>query len=318
MTAFVGISGWRYAPWRGDFYPRGLAQKRELEFAAERFATIELNGSFYSLQRPESYAAWREAVPDGFVFAIKGSRYITHMLRLRGVETALANFFASGLFELEDKLGPFLWQFPERFAYDRERLDTFFRLLPRTGAEAARLARKHDARVAGRARLDTDPRRKLRHAIEVRHPSFVQPEFIELLRKHEIALVVADTAGKWPLLEDVTADFVYVRLHGDVKLYESGYSDRALDHWARKVRAWISGRQPRGSRTASQRAPPPRVHRDVYVYFDNDIKVHAPYDAQRLASKLGALAASASAYARPAPIRARPSSDAARRARPRA
>jgi uncharacterized protein YecE (DUF72 family) len=318
VTAFVGISGWRYAPWRGDFYPRGLAQKRELEFAAERFATIELNGSFYSLQRPESYAAWREAVPDGFVFAIKGSRYITHMLRLRGVETALANFFASGLFELEDKLGPFLWQFPERSAYDRERLDAFFRLLPRTGAEAARLARKHDARVAGRARLDTDPRRKLRHAIEVRHPSFVQPEFIELLRKREIALVVADTAGKWPLLEDVTADFVYVRLHGDMKLYESGYSDRALDDWARKVRAWLAGRQPRGARTASRRAPPPRAHRDVYVYFDNDIKVHAPYDAQRLASKLGALAARASAYARPAPTQARPSSDAARRARPRA
>ncbi|HET7132414.1 MAG TPA: DUF72 domain-containing protein, partial [Gammaproteobacteria bacterium] len=170
----------------------------------------------------------------------------------------------------------------------------------------------------GRARLDTDPRRPLRHAIEIRHPSFVQPEFIELLRKREIALVVADTAGKWPLLEDVTADFVYVRLHGDVKLYESGYSDRALDEWARKVRAWLGGRQPRGARVASRDPPPRRVQRDVYVYFDNDIKVHAPYDAQRLAGKLGSLAARASAYARPAPSRARPSSDAARRARPRA
>jgi uncharacterized protein YecE (DUF72 family) len=318
VSAFVGISGWRYAPWRGDFYPQGLPQKRELEFAAQRFSTIELNGSFYSLQRPESYAAWREAVPDDFVFAIKGSRYITHMLRLRGVETALANFFASGLFELEHKLGPFLWQFPERFGYDRERLDAFFAMLPRTGAQAARLARKHDARVAGRARLATNPRQRLRHAIEVRHPSFVQPEFIELLRKREIALVVADTAGKWPLLEDVTADFVYVRLHGDVKLYESGYSDRALDAWSRKTRAWLAGRQPRGAQTASREPPPSRTERDVYVYFDNDIKVHAPYDAQRLAGKLGSLAARASAHARSAPSRARPSSDAARRARPRA
>lgn len=318
MSAYVGISGWRYAPWRGDFYPEGLAQKRELELAAQRFATIELNGSFYSLQRPESYARWRAAVPDGFVFAIKGSRYITHMLRLRGVEAALANFFASGLFELEDKLGPLLWQLPPNFAYDRERLDAFFDRLPRTGAEAARLARKHDARVAGRTRLATDPRRELRHAIEIRHPSFVQPEFIDLLRRHGVALVVADTAGKWPLLEDVTGDFVYVRLHGDVELYASGYSDRALEAWARKVRAWLRGGQTRGARRASRESPPARARRDVYVYFDNDIKVHAPYDAQRLARKLGSLAAPATAGSPYAPSRAPPSSGAARRARPRA
>jgi len=317
VTAFIGISGWRYAPWRGDFYPEGLPQKRELEFAAEQFATIELNGSFYSLQRPESYARWRDAVPDGFVFAIKGSRYITHMLRLREAETALANFFASGLFELGDKLGPFLWQLPPNFAYDRERLDAFFAALPRTGGEAMRLARRHDARVAGRVRLTIDPRRRIRHAIEIRHVSFAQPEFIALLREHEIALVVADTAGKWPLLEDVTADFVYVRLHGDVKLYESGYSDRALDSWARKVRAWAGGRQPRGARLAGDGAAPTLVRRDVYVYFDNDIKVHAPYDARRLMRKLGTLAAPARAAAPPAASPSRRSSDAARRARPR-
>lgn len=293
MSAYVGISGWRYAPWRGDFYPKGLAQKNELEFAASRFSTIELNGSFYSLQRPESYSRWHAAVPDGFVFAIKGSRYITHMLRLRGAETALANFFASGLFELGDKLGPFLWQFPANFAYDRARFDAFFAALPRTGAEASRLARKHDARVAGRARLTADPDLRLRHAIEIRHPSFADTEFIELLRQWQIALVVADTAGKWPLLEDVTADFVYVRLHGDVKLYESGYSDRALDAWAAKIRPWLRGTQARNARTVDKR-PPWRAERDVYVYFDNDIKVHAPYDALRLTSKLGRLAARAS------------------------
>ena len=285
MTARIGISGWRYAPWRGTFYPEGLPQDKELTYAAERFDTIELNGSFYSLQRPENYARWYEEVPDGFRFAIKGSRYITHMLRLRNVKTALANFFASGLFELEDKLGPFLWQLPPTLTYDRERLLAFFELLPRDGAAATALARRHDKRVTGRARLTTEPRRKLHHAIEVRHPSFVRPEFIALLRRQKIALVVADTAGKWPLMEDVTADFVYVRLHGDKKIYESGYTDAALESWAAKVRAWLRGRQIAAARTVATK-PPSRRHRDVYVYFDNDIKVHAPYDAERLAGKL--------------------------------
>jgi uncharacterized protein YecE (DUF72 family) len=286
MRAHIGISGWRYAPWRGTFYPDGLPQSKELAYAAERFDTIELNGSFYSLQRPESYARWYEQVPESFTFAIKGSRYITHMLRLRNVKTALANFFASGLFELEEKLGPFLWQLPPTMSYDRERLLAFFDLLPRDGAAATALARKHDKRVTGRARLKTDPRSKLRHAIEVRHPSFMRPEFIALLRRQGIALVVADTAGKWPLMQDVTADFVYVRLHGDKKIYESGYSDAALESWAMKVRAWLRGGGVSDARTVSGKPPPRRARRDVYVYFDNDIKVHAPYDAERLAGKV--------------------------------
>jgi uncharacterized protein YecE (DUF72 family) len=262
-----------------------LPQKRELGYAAERFRTIELNGSFYSLQRPESYERWYSEVPDDFRFAIKGSRYITHMLRLRGVEAALANFFASGVLTLRDKLGPFLWQLPPRLAYDPDRLRAFLRLLPRTGAAAAKLARHHDERVAGRTKLGVAARQPLRHALEVRHPSFVQPGFIELLRREKVALVVADTAGKWPLLEDVTADFVYVRLHGDEKLYESGYSDAALKAWARKIRAWRRGTEASRARTIG---PPParRAERDVFVYFDNDIKVHAPYDALRLASLL--------------------------------
>jgi uncharacterized protein YecE (DUF72 family) len=286
MCARIGISGWRYAPWRGKFYPAGLPQKRELAYAAERFATIELNGSFYSLQRPESYARWYSDVPDDFVFAVKGSRYITHMLRLGDVETALANFLASGLFELEGKLGPLLWQLPPTFQYDAERLARFFDLLPRDGAAASRLARKHDSRVAGRARLAADPKLKLRHAIEIRHRSFVQPEFVDLLRRHRIALVVADTAGKWPLMEDVTADFVYVRLHGDKKIYESGYGSPALDAWAERVRAWLAGGQIDDARTVSSKRPARRKHRDVFVYFDNDVKVHAPFDAMRLADKI--------------------------------
>jgi uncharacterized protein YecE (DUF72 family) len=283
--ALIGISGWRYTPWRGEFYPPGLPQRDELRFAAERFPTIELNGSFYSLQRPEYYERWCEQVPRGFVFAVKGSRYITHMLRLRGVDTALANLFASGLLALEDKLGPMLWQLPPSLPFDEAQLDAFLALLPRTTKEAAKLARRHDKRVKGRAYLRARSDRKLRHALEVRHPSFTTPRLVELLRRHGVALVVADTAGRWPFLEDVTADFVYVRLHGDVKLYESGYTDAALERWAARICAWRDGRGPPAAKLV---APPPRRSKrcDVYVYFDNDIKVHAPYDAMSLAAKV--------------------------------
>jgi uncharacterized protein YecE (DUF72 family) len=217
--------------------------------------------------------------------SIKRSRYITHLLRLRGVETALANFFASGLLALEHKLGPFLWQLPPTLKLDEDRLTQFFELLPRTTKEAARLARRHDERLTGRSYLRVGEDRAMRHALEVRHPSFATPKLIELLREHEIALVVADTAGRWPLLEDVTADFVYVRLHGDVKLYESGYTDEALEHWAERIRAWRDGRKPPSPRLAAR---PRRSTKelDVYVYFDNDIKVHAPYDAMSLAAKV--------------------------------
>jgi len=282
--AWIGISGWRYAPWRGKFYPPGLPERDELKFAAERFPTIELNGSFYSLQRPEYYARWYEQVPSDFVFAIKGSRYITHMLRLRGVETALANFFASGVLVLEDKLGPFLWQLPPTLKLDEEQLRDFLELLPRTTKEAAKLARGHDRRVAGRAHLRTAADRPLRHALEVRHTSFATPELVSLLREQGVALVVADTAGRWPLLEDVTGDFVYVRLHGDVELYKSGYTDAALDRWAERIRAWRDGRRPPATNLVARVQRLRR--RDVYVYFDNDVKVHAPYDAMSLTAKV--------------------------------
>ena len=282
--ALIGISGWRYTPWRGEFYPPGLPERDELRYAADLFPTIELNGSFYSLQRPEYYERWREQVPANFVFAIKGSRYITHMKRLRGVETALANFFASGVLALEHKLGPFLWQLPPTLKLDEARLVEFLELLPHSAKDAAKLARRHDERVTGRAYLRVAHDRELRHALEVRHPSFATPKLIELLRVQGVALVVADTAGRWPLLEDVTTDFVYVRLHGDVKLYESGYTDRALEHWATRIRAWRDGRKPPATNLAAAPTRPARL--DVYVYFDNDIKVHAPYDAMSLAAKV--------------------------------
>ena len=282
--ALIGISGWRYAPWRGEFYPPGLPERDELKFAAERFPTIELNGSFYSLQRPEYYERWYEQVPDDFVFAIKGSRYITHMLRLRGVETALANFFASGVLALEHKLGPLLWQLPPTLKLEAERLSEFLELLPRTTKDAAKLARRHDERVKGRSFMRVRDDRDLRHALEVRHPSFATKELVELLRRHEIALVVADTAGRWPFLEDVTADFVYVRLHGDVELYKSGYTDAALERWAARIRAWRDGLKPPSPKLVAR--PPRLKRRDVYVYFDNDVKVHAPYDAMNLTAKV--------------------------------
>jgi uncharacterized protein YecE (DUF72 family) len=282
----IGISGWRYGPWRGVFYPQRLAQHRELEFAARQFPSIEINGSFYSLQRPESYAAWYADTPPGFVFSVKGSRFITHMKRLREIEAPLANFFASGVFNLREKLGPFLWQFPPNFRYERGRFERFFALLPRDTRAAASLARRRDARMRGRARLAIDANRPLRHAIEIRHDSFLVEDFVSLLREYRIALVVADTAGKWPYCEDVTADFMYLRLHGDKEIYASGYTPRALDRWAKRIAAWSCGGEPPDAVKISRRAPPPRRRRDVYCYFDNDIKVKAPFDARNLIRRL--------------------------------
>lgn len=264
----IGTSGWQYDSWRGDFYPQGLARTRQLEYLSRRMNSAELNGSFYSLQRPERYRAWFESVPDDFVFAVKGGRFITHMKQLRGVETALANFFASGVLALGFKLGPVLWQLSPRMRFDRERLADFFALLPRTTTEAAALARGHDDKLKAAPHTEIDADRPMRHTIEVRHPSFETAELAALLAEHDIALAVSDSAGEWPLLEAVTTDFVYVRLHGDTELYTSGYTDDALRSWAHKIGGW-------------------HAHGDVYVYFDNDAKGHAPHDAVKLAELTG-------------------------------
>jgi uncharacterized protein YecE (DUF72 family) len=287
MTIRIGISGWRYAPWRGVFYPGRLPQRRELEFASRAFPTIEINGSFYSLQYPFSYHAWYRETPSDFVFAIKGGRYITHMLRLKNFDTALANFFASGIFNLREKIGPFLWQFPPQFKYDEERFENFFAALPRTLEAALSIARRRDARMKGRCRLGIDCDRPLRHAVEIRHESFASEAFIAQLRRHNIAFVVADTAGKWPYYEDVTADFVYIRLHGDKELYVSGYTDEALERWADRIRAWGGGGEPTHAKRLSMQPAKPLRTRDVYCYFDNDVKVRAPVDAHALMRKLG-------------------------------
>lgn len=287
MTIRIGISGWRYGPWRGVFYPPGLVQRRELEYAAGCFRSVELNGSFYSLQSPDSYQAWHDATPDDFVFAVKGPRFITHMLRLRDERNAMANFFASGLLRLGPKLGPVLWQLPPTLQFDEALFEEFLASLPRDTEAALSLARRRDVGLMkGRCALSIDENRPLRHAIEVRHPSFCCEHFVRLLRQHGVALVMADTAGKWPYMEDVTANFLYLRLHGDAELYVSGYSDEAMDWWAARVAVWSNGREP-GDAVRIGGPAPKRKARDVYCYFDNDAKVHAPFDAQVLLGKLG-------------------------------
>jgi len=283
----IGISGWTYTPWRGVFYPKDLVQKKELEYASRAVNSIEINGTFYSLQTPKSFGAWEAATPDGFIFSVKANRFITHIRRLKDVEIPMANFFASGVLRLGKKLGPILWQLPPSLTYDKEVMETFLGLLPQTSEEAANLAKHHDKFLKSKAWLEPGPKRRLRHALEVRHESFKNEEFIRMLRKHRVAIVVADTAGKWPVIEDVTSDFIYARLHGDEKLYVSGYSPSALRKWAQKFRTWSEGRSPA---KVNRLAPPDKPNakgRDIYVYFDNDVKVRSPHDAMSLAHLLG-------------------------------
>jgi uncharacterized protein YecE (DUF72 family) len=287
----IGISGWRYRGWRGRFYPAGLAQRRELAYVGEKFGAVEINGTFYSLQRPEYFERWAQEVPDDFLFALKGSRFITHNKKLKDIEAPLANFFAQGLFNLGPKLGPFLWQFSPRFRFDAERLESFLKLLPKDTDEAVRIARLHDRRVSGRAVLKTKTSMRLRHAFEIRHDSFRDPAFVRLLRKHRAALVCADTV-EWPRLMDITADFAYCRLHGSRELYASGYGDRALTRWADRVAAWSRGGEPDGAERIVDKPAPKRARRDVFVFFDNDAKVRAPIDALTLAKKVDRLLAS--------------------------
>ncbi|HTH45566.1 MAG TPA: DUF72 domain-containing protein [Oxalicibacterium sp.] len=282
----IGISGWRYAGWRGVFYPPELPQKRELEYASRALSTIEINGSHYALQTPASYHAWYEATPPGFVFSVKAPRYVTHILRLKDERSfqAIINFFASGLFNLREKLGPILWQFPPSLRFDEARFDAFLRALPADTEAAAALARRHDEHVRN-VQTAIDASRRMRHAIEIRNDSFCDERFIDLLRKHKAALVISDAVADWPYAEDMTADFTYMRLHGAEVLYGGEYTDAALDRWAQRVQTWSAGGEPPD---AQRIAKPARqsAGRDVYCYFDNDQKVRAPFDAARLMNRL--------------------------------
>ncbi|MBA8990704.1 uncharacterized protein YecE (DUF72 family) [Curtobacterium pusillum] len=268
----IGLSGWQYDGWRGDFYPERLAKRRWLEYVAERFPTVELNGSFYSLQRPDRYRAWRSASGgQPFRFAVKGGRYVTHMLRLRNVETALANFFASGPLELGETLGPVLWQLPETLLPTPEVLDAFLMLLPRSHGAAAELASRHDDKVAAFAQQHDglDPARlavghtAIVHALEVRAAG-LGSEHLDVLRRHRVALVDSH-AGDFPRFrEDTGAPIAYLRLHGAPRTYHDGYSAQALGRWASTVVEHLD------------------AGRDTYVYFDNDAERHAPWDALAL------------------------------------
>lgn len=282
----IGISGWTYAPWRGTFYPAKLPHKSELPYASAMLPSIEINGTFYGLQRPKSFAAWHDQTPEAFVFSVKAPRFITHMRRLRDVQAPIANFLLSGVLRLNQKLGPILWQFPPNMQFNPDLFETFLNLLPHSTKDAAKLLKKCDARMKGRTWAEIDRDRPMRHAVEIRHESFAAADFIQLLRKYRIALVTADTAGKWPMLYDRTADFAYIRLHGAEELYASGYTDAALEKWAAKIRALSRGKDAPAAQRIGLEAKK-RAARDVYVYFDNDVKVRAPFDAAKLAWRLG-------------------------------
>jgi uncharacterized protein YecE (DUF72 family) len=282
---YVGISGWEYDDWKGKFYPKELPAAKRLRYLSRRLPTVEINGTFYSLKQPQHFRRYYDQTPADFRFAVKGGRYITHMRRLIDVRVPLANHFASGVLELRDKLGPLLWQLPASFRFDAERIDRFLSTLPRNTGSGAALARQHDARLPGEAATDGHGRHRLRHALEVRHESFFCPEFIALLHKHGVALVLSHSE-RWPYAEDITAGFVYMRLHGPAKLYASPYDDKQLAYWTDRVLAWHAGGEPSDARTVSSRKAPRRKSRDVFVYFDNTDKVHAPANALAMLERL--------------------------------
>jgi uncharacterized protein YecE (DUF72 family) len=276
----IGPSGWRYDGWRGGFYPEDLPRARELAYLGDRFGTVEVNGTFYGLSHPDTFRRWYRAVPSGFRFSVKGSRFITHQKKLSDVGRGLANFFAQGILDLDDKLGPILWQLPERLHFDRRRIDRFLEELPPDTDSAAEAAARHDERIDD---VSYGPGRnhRIRHALEVRHSSYLCDEMASLARRHGVALAFSHSS-EWPYQEQVTAGFVYVRLHGPGRLYASPYGEEALRSWAARLLTWRDAGTPEGARRFSDLAPPDRKGRDVYVYFDNDEGGHAPRDAAAL------------------------------------
>lgn len=257
----TGIGGWTFADWRGPFYPDGLRQADELSYAAAHVGTIEINGTYYRLQKRESFAKWRNAAPDGFVFSVKASRYCTNRKRLAEAEESVAKFVGQGLSELGEKLGPILWQFAPTKRFEAEDFDAFLEFLPRE--------------IDGVA---------LSHALEVRHESFACDEFVALTRKHKAAIVVADHAD-YPQIADLTADFVYARLMQAREDVPTGYDNEQLDEWARIARSWAAGHAPEGLSYVGVREPAAKG-RDVFVYMINGAKVRAPAAAMALAERV--------------------------------
>jgi len=262
-TVRVGIGGWVFEPWRGTFYPDGLPQKRELEYAAGHLGSIEINGTYYGSQKPESFAKWRAETPDGFVFALKGSRYITNRRVLAEAGPSIEKFITGGLTELKEKLGPINWQFMATKKFDPADFEAFLKLLPKS----------HDG-IA------------LRHAVEVRHDSFSTPEFIALLREYGVAVITAADSD-YPQIADVTAPFVYVRIMGTKEAEPNGYADADLDRWAERARIWAKGEVPAGLDTAAPAAGKAGP-RDVFLYVISGDKVRNPAAAMALTQRLAA------------------------------
>lgn len=281
----IGVSGWSYDEWRGRFYSDDLPHDEELAYAARVFDTIEINGTFYSLTDPATCRRWRDTAPRGFRYAVKGSRYITHVRRLNDPHQPLANFFASGILELGRLMGPILWQLPANFTFDAEKLEHFLDALPRDSHRAADLAKDHDDRVKQPSYGDGENHR-IRHVLEFRHESFKSEETARLAQSQGVALC-SSHSSEWPYVEEVTAGFVYLRLHGPGKLYASRYSDSDLDAWAERIRAWQRGSEPDDPERISDLDPPRRKARDVYVYFDNTADGNAPNNARYLMDQVG-------------------------------
>lgn len=265
--ARTGTAGWVFAPWRGTFYPDGLVQKNELAFASSRLTSIEINATFRANQKPASFAKWAGETAPGFVFAVKGPQLVTHIKRLKHCEVELANFFASGPLALGDKLGPFIWQLPPNLAFDADVLEAFLALLPRTPADYLALAGKADGRLKSEPFLDIENIGPLRHAIELRHPSFDDPAVNALLAKHNVARVIADTPENPG--RELTADFAYCRLQGPARAGATGYEPADIADWAKTIADWTA----RGT--------------DVFAYFVHEDKLHAPANAIALRQALG-------------------------------
>jgi uncharacterized protein YecE (DUF72 family) len=277
----AGMAGWVFEPWRGEFYPKGLTQKDELNYASRHVSAIEINATFRQNQAPKSFIKWAADTPPGFLFSVKGPQFITHIKRLNDIEAPLGNFFASGVLALGARLGPIVWQLPPTLKFDAMKFDAFFSLLPRTADEALAVARKNDGKVKGEPHLDATGVTRVRHALEVRSETFAVPEFVELMRHHNVAHVIADTQD-WPYL-DVTADFVYGRLQGAPGA--DRYDESQLDRWAARARAWADGKPMTDGPTI---APPPKaVPRDVELHFVSTDKEHAPGNAMALMRRLG-------------------------------
>lgn len=257
----VGIGGWTFAPWRGTFYPAGLKQADELHYASQHLTTIEINGTFYSAQSAASFRKWRDATPDDFVFAVKGHRAVVNNRKLAEAGESIEWFFKTGILELGDKLGPILWQFAPFKRFNREDFGAFLALLPR--------------QAGGRA---------LSHVVEVRHESFVVPEFVALLREHGVAVVYADS-DEHPAIADVTADFVYARLQRTDEKQETGYAAAELDLWAARARLWEAGSAPADLPRLDKKAAP-KTKRPVFVYMISGAKVRAPAAAMALIERL--------------------------------